>query len=219
MASVQIDILYDINTSFSNSRLYDKMVKSLSAHDVENNQTIMSEIEAFMKILPQYLENSPIISDEIYIQNRSDNPQPSVSVSYHKMMIASLLYIKVLDLNHDAALIKKILVAHLKNSHTFITKTDNILDYIIALKNFEMLYSFEENIKYCSILFNNPPPPLSEFNRVNKIEERSLYLMTEQSLLREEDIEIGFGYEELMTNILRTFKKSLKNMIRNFCMH
>jgi len=205
MQSMQL--LKDINHSFSGSNIHIDL-KLVSVEDIEQNATIMSEVDVYLKLLPSYLEQTPIFSKELYQTNEYMSPMIDYVLSYQKMLVVSLIHLKMLMAQNNYDDVSLVLQAHLQNLFSLVEHTNNFVDFVDAIIMYQKIYEvFSERPQYCTVFKDNPVPPFEEFYRINELKKSGFFEMAKEGLLNDKDVEF---HDDSKKQILENTWKRMK---------
>lgn len=187
MQSMQL--FKDINHSFSESNIHIDL-KSVSVEDIEQNATIMSEVDVYLKLLPSYLEQTPVFTKELYRTNEYIGPERDYVSGYLGMFTVSLIHMKILMAQNNYDDVSLVLQAHLHNASSLMEYTNSFTDYILAIVIYQKIYDLvSDKPQYCTVFKDNPVPSFEEFFRIRKVEKSALFEMYRKSLMENEDVE------------------------------
>lgn len=205
-------LLYDINASFSNTeysqlKSIDKLM-IMDDTDLESNTTLQQALKSYKKLLPSYLENN--LFPESAFEGLGDKHYDlTLQYHYREFYNTSLLHLKILNQNKQYNFMHKIILTHISNLNQLINNSVTMLDYVSACVLYKKIFYFFDlsNQVFCDTLINNPPPPIDLLYEKIEFEKKHIFIETERTLLNSNDFkELGTGYEQLMSNVVKKFK-------------
>ena len=208
-------LLNDINTSFNKTAFSElkefNKINTIKVSNFDNNSTLEQALRSYKILLPDYLNESTLFNKESFEGIGDKYYEISSRYHYIEFFNTSILHLKILSKDNNYILIKKIVSTHINNLNALMINSVTMLDYIIALSLYKKLYTAISENRRDSDIYNvlkqNPPPSSDIYYQKIEFEKNSTYKMSEKSLLNQDDFkELGDGYKQLMTTVLKRFK-------------